>query len=119
LVFLLSLSSIVAQDTKLSLRPGWVATSSFKSEYATQAAAADERFVYAVSNTHVARYDRETKKLLGAGTMLDAKHLNSAFVWKGKVYLSQAPMTKRRSPPDRRSVSVCVSTRFICHTAQN
>jgi hypothetical protein len=94
IVFFLSLSCLVAQESKLQLRPGWFATPSFTSEYATQAAAADKRFVYAVSNTHVARYDRDNKKLLGAGTMPDAKHLNSAFVWKGKVYSAHSNYPK-------------------------
>lgn len=93
-VLLLLLSASIAQDTRLPLRPGWVATASFKSEHAKQAAAADERFAYAISNTHVARYDRQSKKLLGAGTMADAKHLNSAFVWKGKVYCAHSNYPK-------------------------
>jgi hypothetical protein len=102
LALLLSLSSFAVQDSKLPLRSGWMTTSSFKSEHATQAAAADERFVYAVSNTHVARYDRENNKLVGAGTMADAKHLNSAFVWKGKVYCAHSNYPKTPEESDIR-----------------
>lgn len=102
LFLLLSFTSFVTQDSKLAPRPGWIATSSFRSDHATQAAAADERFAYAVSNTHVARYDRATHKLLGSGTMADAKHLNSAFVWKGKVYCAHSNYPKTPEESDIR-----------------
>ena len=92
-------------------------TSSFRSEFATQAAAADERFVYAVSNTHVARYDRENKKLLGTGTMADAKHLNSAFVWK-EEFIARTRTTRscrrRRHPRfDPNDDSLKMHHRFV------
>jgi hypothetical protein len=73
----------------LSLKPGWVATSELKSPYATQAAAADDRFVYAVSNTAIAKYDRASGRLLGLSTG-KAAHLNSAFVRQGKVYCAHS-----------------------------
>ena len=51
---------------------------------AKQAAAADQRFVYAITNDRIAKYDRETGQqvAVSSGT---AKHLNSGFFWKGKL----------------------------------
>jgi hypothetical protein len=76
-------------ESKLAPKPGWKATGELKSEHATQAAAADERHVYAVSNSAVAVYDRATGKLL-AKSEGKAEHLNSAFVWKDKVYCAHS-----------------------------
>jgi hypothetical protein len=56
---------------------------------AHQAAAADEQFVYVVSSTVVARYDRATGKRL-AVSHGPAKHLNSAFLWQGKLYCAHS-----------------------------
>src|SRR5688500_13742574 len=81
---------LLAADSKLPLKPGWVVVTEHKSEYATQAAAADGYSFFAVSNTHVARYDRKTGALLDAGTGPGVKHLNSAFVWKGGVYCAHS-----------------------------
>jgi hypothetical protein len=92
-----------AKESKLPLRPGYVLTAEVKSEYATQAAAADDRFVYAVSNTTVAQYDRATGKQVAAGTSDGTKHLNSAFVWKGKVFCAHSNYPAK---PDRCDIRV-------------
>ena len=77
-------------ESKLTLKPGWKAVGDgLKSEHATQAAAATEKQVFAVSSTTVAMYDRATGKLL-ATSEGKAEHLNSAFVWKGKVYCAHS-----------------------------
>lgn len=89
-------------ESKLPLAPGWVATSSVQSEHAHQAAAADERFAFAVSNTHVARYERSTGKLQATTTLAGTKHLNSAFVWKGKVYCAHSNYPRRPEESDIR-----------------
>jgi hypothetical protein len=81
-------------DTKLTPNPGWKATGELASEYATQAAAATDTHVFAVSNTTVAMYDRATGKLL-AKSEGPAQHLNSAFVWKGKVYCAHSNYPKK------------------------
>ena len=62
----------------------WVATDTLDAEEAHQAAAADEKFVYAITNTKVAKYDRLTKKRV-AVSMGEAKHLNSGSLPKGKL----------------------------------
>jgi len=87
---MIALLLLLFAESALPLKAGWVEKSAAKSEYATQAAAADEGSFYAVSNTHVAWYDRNTGKLLAAATAPGTKHLNSAFVWKGKVYCAHS-----------------------------
>lgn len=76
----------------------WVATGTLDAEEAHQAAAADEKFVYAITNTKVAKYDRLTKKRV-AVSMGEAKHLNSGFLHKGKLYCAHSnyPQTPERS----------------------
>ncbi len=81
-------------ESRLPLRPGYSEASRFKSEYATQAAAADRDTVYAVSSTTVAAYERKTGRLLGTSTG-KAEHLNSAFIWNGKVYCAHSNYPKR------------------------
>ena len=86
-------------DSGLPSKPGWVVSERIRTEHATQAAAADEHHFYAVSNTRVARLDRKSGKLLGGGTDPKVKHLNSAFVWKGRVYCAHSnyPDTPHKS----------------------
>ena len=79
-----------ATTTALVRRPGWTTTRLIASPHATQAAAADERHVYAISNTTVASYDRRTGALVRTGTAADAKHLNSGFVHDGLVYCAHS-----------------------------
>lgn len=90
LPLLLGLVAGLAGESKLPLKPGWSESARVESAHATQASAVDELYAYAVSNTHVARYDRTTGKFIASGTAADAKHLNSAFVWKGKVYCAHS-----------------------------
>jgi hypothetical protein len=93
---LLLLTGLVAgAESKLSLKPGWKAVGpGLKSEHATQAAAATEKHVFAVSSTAVAVYDRATGKLV-ATSEGKAEHLNSAFVWKGKAYCAHSNYPKK------------------------
>lgn len=93
---LLLLTALVAEgESKLALKPGYKAVvDGLKTEHATQAAAATEKHVFAVSSTTVAMFDRATGKLLAASTD-KAEHLNSAFVWKGKVYCAHSNYPKK------------------------
>jgi len=94
LVSLLLWTAVPPAESKLDLKPGWKAVGDgLKSEHATQAAAATEKHVYVVSSTTVATYDRATGKLLGT-SQEKAEHLNSAFVWKGKVYCAHSNYPK-------------------------
>lgn len=101
MLFILALSCLL-DGSRLPLRPGWELTSEIPSEHATQAAAADDKFVYSVSNTHIARYNRETGKLLGQATAPDMLHLNSAFLWKGKLYCAHSNYPKKPEESDIR-----------------
>lgn len=56
---------------------------------AFQAAAADERYLYAIGSRQVAKYDRKTGFRLAVSSG-DAQHLNSGFVWRGIVLLAHS-----------------------------
>lgn len=91
---LLSTTLLCAQapptQSSHDLKPGWELTASFKAKQATQAAAADERFFYAISNTHVAKYDRQTGKMISSSTSPGSKHLNSGYFHEGKLYCAHS-----------------------------
>ena len=70
-------------------REAYVEKSAIASPHATQAAAADEKFVYAVSGTAIAKIDRATGKELALSEG-KASHLNSAVMIDGKVYAAHS-----------------------------
>jgi dienelactone hydrolase len=70
-------------------QPTWATTRTIPAEEAHQAAAADEKFLYAISSTKVAKYDRQTGQRLATSTG-EAKHLNSGFLWQDKLYCSHS-----------------------------
>jgi hypothetical protein len=72
-----------------SPKPAYVQTMALAAPEANQAAAADDRFVYAVDSTVVAKYDRASGKRLAESTG-KAKHLNSGFLWNGKLYCAHS-----------------------------
>jgi len=76
----------------------YVKTVSLEAKEANQAAAADDRHVYAVDNTVVVKYERATGKRLAASTGA-AQHLNSGFLHDGKLYCAHSnyPKTPARS----------------------
>jgi lysophospholipase L1-like esterase len=80
----------------------YVAVGTLPSADATQAAAADARFVYAVSDSRVARYDRATGKELATSTGA-AQHLNSAYLWQGRLYCAHSNFPRK---PDRSDLRV-------------
>ena len=101
--------------SRLPLRPGWVETGRLASEHATQAAAADGDAVFAVSDTHVAEYDRRTGRLVAAATAPDAKHMNSAFVWNGKVYCAHSNYPNKPDQSDIRVYDPAAKTLAMFH----
>lgn len=76
----------------------YVASKSFPAEEAHQAAACDRQFIYAISSTAVAKYDRATGARLAISTG-DARHLNSGFLWQGTLYCAHSnyPATPEKS----------------------
>jgi hypothetical protein len=77
-------------STSLPLHAGWTTAARIATPHATQAAAADERHLYAISNTSVARIDRRTGRLLATASHPTTKHLNSGFVHEGRLYCAHS-----------------------------
>lgn len=83
-------AALAGQTTGLARQPGWTTVSLLASPFATQAAAADAKHVYAISNTVIAQYDRTTGSLVARGSAADALHLNSGFVHEGRIYAAHS-----------------------------
>lgn len=79
-----------ATSSSLPRAPGWTTSRLLASPHATQAAAGDRESVYAISSTTVARYDRATGCLTATVTSPDTKHLNSGFLYAGKVWCAHS-----------------------------
>jgi len=67
----------------------YVETRVVSSSYATQAAAVDGRFIYAVASREVAKIDRADGKELAVSEG-KASHLNSAFIQDGKIHCAHS-----------------------------
>jgi hypothetical protein len=80
----------------------WRKTIAIAAPEANQAAAADERFVYAIDNAVVAKYDRESGKRVAASTG-PAKHLNSGFFWDGELYCAHSNYPRK---PEQSEIKV-------------
>ena len=76
----------------------WTSVSQWPAPEAHQAAAADQRFFYAITSRAVAKYDRTTGKRVALSTGA-ARHLNSGFFWKGKLLCAHSnyPFKPERS----------------------
>jgi hypothetical protein len=80
----------------------WVATRRLAAPEAFQAAAADDRFVYAINNNSVVRYDRGTGNRLAASDGA-AEHLNSGWLQAGKLYCAHSNYPQK---PERSEIKV-------------
>lgn len=80
----------------------WVQTGTLKAEEAHQAAAADEAYVYAISNRVVGKYDRASGERVARSTG-DAHHLNSGFLMDGKLYCAHSNFPRK---PDASIIKV-------------
>jgi hypothetical protein len=78
--------------------PSWQLIRSLPAAEAHQAAAAEERFVYAIASEKVAKYDRKSGERVAVSTG-EAKHLNSGFFLAGQLYLAHSnyPRTPEKS----------------------
>ena len=85
---------------------------------ATQAAAADEKFVYAISNDHIVKYDRAAGKALAKSTG-KAQHLNSGFFWQGKLYCAHSNYPRKPHQSDLRVLDPQTMELTIHHTFDN
>lgn len=79
-----------------------VATGSLLAPEANQAAIADGRFVYAVDNTVIAKYERSTGRKVAVSTS-DAKHLNSAAWWEDRIICAHSNFPRK---PEQSEVRV-------------
>lgn len=79
-------------------REVWVASSYLAAPEANQAAAADQNFVYAITNHQIAKYDRATGQRVAVSTGA-AQHLNSGFLWNGTLLCAHSnyPKTPEQS----------------------
>lgn len=67
----------------------WKETRRFDTKHATQGAAADDKFVYGISNEAVAKLDRKTGELISLSEG-EAKHLNAGAFIDGKLILAHS-----------------------------
>lgn len=111
MIFCLSIGALFAIAADKSARD-WKETGSFAAPEATQAAAADERYVYAISNRVIAKYDRATEKLVSRSTG-EASHLNSGFFWEGKLYSAHSNFPEK---PERSEIKILDTETMVLST---
>lgn len=80
----------------------WIANRRLAAPEAFQAAAADDQFVYAINNSSVVRYDRESGNRLAASVGA-AEHLNSGWLQAGKLYCAHSNYPRK---PERSEIKV-------------
>jgi hypothetical protein len=93
----------------------YVVTGSMAPPLANQAAAADAQFVYVVDDGVVAKHDRATGKEL-ARSVGKAQHLNSGFLWEGKLYCAHSNYPKKPHQSDIRVLDPETMKLEIFHT---
>ncbi|MEW4487235.1 endonuclease/exonuclease/phosphatase family protein [Thalassoglobus sp. JC818] len=74
---------------------------------AHQAAAADEKFFYAISSREIAKYDRKTGERVAVSSG-PAEHLNSGILWNGQLLSAHSNYPKK--PEESRIVSCDLET---------
>ena len=92
-----------------------VRTGELPAPEANQAAAADERCVYAIDSAVIAKYDRVTGMRV-ALSLGPAKHLNSGFLWNGKLYCAHSNYPQK---PEKSEVMVLDPETMVLSTLQN
>jgi len=96
----------------------YVETGNLPSPYATQAAAADERFVYAVASKEIAKYDRASGGRLAVSEGA-ASHLNSAVIIDGNVYSAHSNFPKLPEEGDIRVLDPETMKLTVFHRFEN
>lgn len=96
----------------------FVATGSMAAPLANQAAAADDQFVYAIADAVVAKHDRASGKEL-ARSVGSAQHLNSGFIWQGKLFCAHSNFPKKPHQSDIRVLDPTTMKLEIFHTFAN
>ena len=93
----------------------YVVTATLPAPEANQAAAADARWVYAIDNGRVARYDRATGAKQSTSTG-QASHLNSGFLLDGKLYCAHSNYPKK---PERSEIMVLDPETMVLSSFKN
>lgn len=82
---------------------------------AHQAAAADPKYVYAISNSVIARHDRESGEEIARSTG-EAQHLNSGVFWKGKLYCAHSNYPRKPHESSIRVLDPATMKLDVWHT---
>lgn len=96
----------------------YVETATMASSYATQAAAADTDFVYAVSSTGIAKLVRATGEQAAVSTG-NASHLNSAVLIDGNLYSAHSNFPLQPEQGDIRTLDTRTMELEIFHRFEN
>lgn len=96
----------------------YVATGSLPSRLANQAAAADDKYVYAIDDAVIGKYDRATGKELARSTG-KARHLNSGFLWQGKLYCAHSNYPRKPHQSDIRVLDPTSMKLDVFHTFED
>jgi hypothetical protein len=80
----------------------WTLTRTMPAAEAQQAAATHGAHVFAISSTQIAKYDRTSGERLAVSTGA-AQHLNSGFVWEGKLYAAHSNFPRQ---PEKSEIKV-------------
>jgi len=111
----LQLLALAVSVSSLYAKPMVVQTGTLSAPEANQAAAADERFVYAIGSTVIAKYDRATGLHLAVSTG-PAHHLNSGFLWEGRLYCAHSNYPKK---PEKSEIMVLDTETMVLSTFKN
>jgi len=103
------------ETSSLPRCPGLTAVSLIASPHATQAAAADGRFIYAISSTTVAQIDRASGRLVRTATEPSTQHLNSGFAWEGKIWCAHSNFPAKPDTSDIRLFDPATGTLTVHH----
>lgn len=109
---------VILSQSRLELVKGYEKYSSIASDHATQAAAADKEYAYAISNSKVAQYDRKTGRLIKLSTG-PAQHLNSGWIWKGQVFCAHSNYPNKPEESDIRVYDNATGKLSIYHAFEN
>lgn len=92
-LFLLVVSCLAggaeSESAEMPVPTAWVEVCRRYAIEARQAAAADDRYFYAIVNRFIGKYDRFSGKRLAVSHGA-AEHLNSGFLWDGQIYCAHS-----------------------------
>jgi len=105
--------------TVFETQNGWIASRQLVTPYATQAAAADGHFLYAISSTTVAKFARSSGHLLATTTTPTTTHLNSGYLHDGKLYCAHSNYPNTPHESDIRVFDPRTDSLSVYHTFAN